>query len=276
MQARRNAYMNYRLVASDMDGTLLTHDKRISEGNLQAIRRAAEKGCIFCLCTGRTYVAVSSYVEQLGLDSPVICANGAVVAMPDGEILYEYGMSENSARILYAYAATLDLTVCVWSGNLLFANRFDKYVAHYTKVTNTTAELFEDIEPIIEKGVLKMIWYADPEKMPELHSFLGKNCPEDTGWANSTPRMIEFNDARTSKATAMAYIGEKYSIKREEMIAVGDNFNDLPMLRFAGLSVAMENAPDEIKAQCDYVTDTNDNDGVGKALEKFVLSDCED
>ncbi len=264
--------MKYRLVASDMDGTLLTTDKKISARNFEAIRRASEMGCLFCLCTGRTLVGISSYVKELGIDSPIISANGAVVAMPDGEILYEFEMSSESARTLYGYAKKLDVTVCLWSKNLLYANRIDRYVEHYEKVMGVKAELFDNIEPIVEKGVLKMIWYAEPERMPELHAFLQENCPKDNNWANSTPRMIEFNDVRTSKATAMAYIGEKYGIKQEEMIAIGDNYNDLPMLEYAGLSVAMGNAPDEIKEKSDFVTDTNDNDGVGKALERFVVS----
>lgn len=264
--------MKYRLIASDMDGTLLTTDKRISQRNAAAIRAFTDMGGIFCLCTGRTLVGVAPYVKELGLDSPIISANGAVVAMPDGEILYEFGMSDESARTLYAYARELDLTVCLWSQNLLYANRTDRYVEHYKKVMGIDASIFDDIEPIVSQGILKMIWFADPERMPELHAFLNEKCPADNNWANSTPRMIEFNDVRTSKATAMAYIGEKYGISKDEMIAMGDNFNDLPMLQYAGLSVAMGNAPDEIKEKCSYVTDTNDEDGVGKAIERFATA----
>ncbi len=264
--------MKYRLVASDMDGTLLTSDKRISEKNLEAIRRIADMGCMFCLSTGRTVIAVKAYMEQLGLGFPVIAANGAVVAMPDGEILYEIGMSDESARIIFEYAKQLDLTLCVWSKERLFINREDKYTLHYKKVTGVKSEFIEDFETLVSDGILKMIWYADPERMPELHGFLRENCPSDTGWANSTPRMIEFNDARVSKATAMEFIGKRFGIEREEMIAFGDNFNDLPMLEYAGCGVAMGNAPDEVKAKADLIADTNDNDGVAKAIERLVIS----
>ncbi len=264
--------MKYRLVASDMDGTLLTTDKKISERNYNAIRTASEMGCLFCLCSGRTPVGISSYIKELGIDSPIIAANGAVVAMPDGRILYELEMSDESARTLYRCANELDVTVCIWSKELLYANRCDAYIEHYKRVIGVDAEIFDDIEPIIARGVLKMIWFAEPERMPELHEFLNEHCPSDNGWSNSTSRMIEFNDVRVSKATAMEYLGKIYGIKREEMIAMGDNYNDLPMLRYAGLSVAMANAPDDIKAQCDFVTDTNDCDGVGKALERFVIT----
>ncbi len=262
----------YRLIASDMDGTLLTTDKIITERNLSAIKRAVEKGCMFCLSTGRTMTGIKRYLGQLELTSPVIAANGAVVAMPDGEVIYEIGMSPESARTIYKYALELDLTLCVWSKERLYINRKDKYTDHYKKVIGIEAEFIGNFEDLVSDGILKIIWYADDERMPELHSFLGENCPADTRWANSTSRMIEFNDVRVSKATAMLCLGEKFGIKKEEMIAIGDNFNDLPMLEQAGMPVAMGNAPDEVKAQAAYVTDTNDNDGVAKAIERLVLS----
>lgn len=264
--------MTYRLAASDMDGTLLTRDKRISQRNAEAVRKTAESGCLFCLCTGRTMVGVKRYIDELGLSSPVIAANGAVVALPSGKVLYEIGMSGDSARALYKSGTELELTMCAWSKEHLYINRVDKYTDHYMEVIGIEAEMIEDFEAIVANGILKIIWYAEPERMPELHGFLEKNCPADTRWANSTARMIEFNDSRVSKATAMEFIGEKYGIDRSEMLAIGDNFNDLPMLMYAGMSVAMGNAPDEVKAKADFVTDTNDNDGVAKALERFIIN----
>ena len=264
--------MTYKLAASDMDGTLLTRDKHISKRNAEAARKTAEAGCLFCLCTGRTLIGVKRYIDELGLKSPVIAANGAVVALPDGEVLYEIGMSDDSARALYKSGLELDLTMCVWSKEHLYINRVDKYTDHYKEVIGVEAEMIEDFEALVSRGVLKIIWYADPSRMPELHGFLEKNCPEDTRWANSTARMIEFNHVRVSKATAMEFIGKRYGIDKSEMLAIGDNFNDLPMLMYAGMSVAMGNAPDEVKAKAAYVTADNENDGVAKALERFIIN----
>ncbi len=264
--------MKYRLIASDMDGTLLTSDKRISAENLEAIRRYADKGGIFCLCTGRTVAGIERYAKELSLPFPIIAANGAVVALPNGEVLYEVSMSEASAMTVYGMGAEKNLSLCVWSKNRLYINRRDVYTNHYEKVIGVKAEEIANVEDIMKNGVLKVIWFSEPERMPELHGYLRECCPPDTAWANSTERMIEFNDIGVSKATAMAFVGEKYGIDRESMIAIGDNFNDLPMLAYAGLSVAMGNAPDEVKKQSGFVTDTNDNNGVARAIEKFVLN----
>lgn len=267
----RGGRMKYRLIASDMDGTLLTTDKRISKRNLEAVRRYADSGGIFCLCTGRTIAGIKRYAEELALPFPIIAANGAVVALPDGRVLYEVNMSAHSAMTVYSVGAEMDLSMCIWAKERLYISRRDVYTNHYERVIGVEAQEIENVGDVIEKGVLKVIWFAEPERMPELYERLEKCCPPDTCWANSTERMIEFNDYKVSKATAMAFIGEKYGIDRENMLAIGDNFNDLPMLNYAGMSVAMGNAPEEVKKQSRFVTETNDNDGVAGAIEKFAL-----
>lgn len=264
--------MSYKLIASDMDGTLLTSDKRITERTAEAIKKATEMCCLFCLSTGRTMVGIKRYIDELGLKSPVIAANGAVVAMPDGEVLFEVLMSDESARTLWNLGTESGLTICVWSKDKAYVNRIDKYIEHYENVLKIKSEVIDDIEPLIALGVLKIIWYDEPSRMPKIHEFLEENCPDDTRWANSTPRMIEFNHINASKATAMAFIGEKFKIEKEEMIALGDAYNDLPMLEYAGMSVAMGNAPDDIKEKCSEVTASNDDEGVAKAIEKYVIS----
>jgi hypothetical protein len=122
------------------------------------------------------------------------------------------------------------------------------------------------------KGINKLLWYDEIERInafeKEMHDLLGPSVNFHT----SQPFFLEFVDVNASKAIALEKLGAYYGIQREEMIAIGDGFNDLSMIEYAGLGVAMENAPEEIKRIADYVTLSNENDGVAYVIEQFILA----
>lgn len=264
--------MKYRLIAVDMDGTLLTDDKRITRRTEEAVRRTAAAGAYFCLCTGRPLGGVRRYLEQLELTTPTITYNGAVIIDPvSGQHIFERGLEPPAAAEIWWLGLDADTTICVWSHERLFVNRIDGRVETYKKISGAEPMIVADFDRLAGEGITKMLWYDEIERINELQERLPSLLINPVNYATSNPRFLEFFDSRVSKAAAMKFLGRYLGIDRSEMIAIGDGYNDLPMLEYAGLGVAMGNAPDDIKARCGFVADTNERDGVAQVLEKLVL-----
>ncbi|MBQ1234434.1 MAG: HAD family phosphatase [Oscillospiraceae bacterium] len=263
--------MNYRLMAVDMDGTLLNSENQITPVTEAAIKQAMEKGLKFTLCTGRPLQGVLRYVEQLQLDCPIITYNGAmIVHSGSGEVLFSQNMDSDEARRVWDIADKAGMAVFVWSAGELFARAPGEKVAFYEEITKTKAKEIVDFEELVQRGVTKLLWYDEPKSLDGWVDDLKGAGFEKTTFTKSRAYFLEFFSAYTSKAVAMEKLGEYYGIDKSEMIAVGDQTNDLPMIEYAGLGVAMGNAVDAVKAVAGYITDTNENDGVAKVIEKFI------
>ena len=263
--------MNYRLMAVDMDGTLLNAENQITPVTEAAIKKAMTGGLKFTLCTGRPLQGVLRYVKQLQLDCPIITYNGAmIVHSGSGEVLFSQNMDSDEARKVWAIADKLGAALFVWSAGELFARAPREKVAFYEEITKTTAKEIGDFEELVQRGITKLLWYDVPEVLDDLIVDLQGAGFEKTTFTKSRAYFLEFFSAFTSKAVAMEKLGEYYGIDKSEMIAVGDQTNDLPMIEYAGLGVAMGNAVDAVKAVAGYITDTNENDGVAKVIEKFI------
>jgi len=264
--------MAYRLIASDMDGTLLTSDKRITPVVEEAVRRCRTAGAVFCLASGRPLCGLKRYIDQLGLDTPVITCNGAVIMRPDGEVLYRHPMEPEAAREVIAFAKRFDVTFCVWSQERLFVNREDERTRHYkAHIPVEEMTVTNDWEPVISDGIDKILWHDEADRVLEFQRILDSEMESAVNYFTSNPRFLEFVDNRASKATALRHLAMLYSMSPGEMIAVGDGFNDLDMLSTVGMGVAMGNAPEEIKRRCGWTAPTNDEDGVAAVIERFIL-----
>ena len=264
--------MKYRLIATDMDGTLLQPDDTISTATLKAIEKAREKGVVFTLSTGRPVQGVKKYIDLLGLDCPVITYNGAVVVHSGtGDILFSQDMDKEDARLVYNLALEKGVMFILWSKNRLYASELGEKSAFYEQITSTKANLLTDFDSLLERGITKFLWYDEPEILDEYIEQLKHSHLKDTTFIKSRAYFMEFFSAQTSKAVALAKLGEYYGISQQEIIAIGDQTNDLSMIEYAGLGVAMGNGVDKVKNAADYVTASNTEDGVAKVIEKFVL-----
>ncbi len=264
--------MNYRLIATDMDGTLLTPDGRITDRTAACIKQAVEKGVVFTLSTGRPLQGVKKYIDQLELDCPVITYNGAVIAhSKTGDILFSQNMDTEEVRRVHNRAKSRGTMFILWSQNKLYASEISEKTAFYEGITATEATLLTDFDAVAAQGITKFLWYDKPEFLDRWIEELKADGYEKTTFTKSRAYFLEFFSNRVSKAVAMAKLGEYYGISRDEMIAIGDQTNDLPMIEYAGLGVAMGNAVDSVKAAADYITGSNIQDGVAQVIEEFIL-----
>lgn len=264
--------MTYKLMAVDIDGTLLDSNGKLTDETRRAVRMGVGKGLIFVISSGRPVQGVKPLVEELDLDLPIITYNGAMVIKGKSmEILYEQRMSPQDARDIIEIGEKYGTAIMVWKENKLYVNKMSDKAVKYGGLSKTVPILAEDMEAIISGGVSKILWYDNIDLIERYEKEVGSYLHGNVNYHTSQPFFLEFVDKKASKAIAMEKLGENYGIKQSEMIAIGDGFNDLSMIEYAGLGIAMGNAKDAIKDKADFVTLSNDEDGVAHAIYRFVL-----
>lgn len=266
--------MIYKFAAADMDGTLLNDKNEITPYTIEIIRQAAAQGLIFSICTGRPIQGVERYQKQLGIQGPVITYNGAMILdSADGRVLYRQELKADDARLILEAGLNYDTTMCIWSDNKLYGNKLNDRIQEYSQATKVTPLLMPSIDELLAQGITKILWYDDVSQIQQIEKELRKTAHfHNVTFCTSKPFYLEFFNSKVSKAAAIDCIGKLFDFTPAETIAIGDGFNDLSMIRYAALGVAMANAPDGVKESADYITArTNNEDGVAEVLEKFVL-----
>ncbi|TDF98882.1 Cof-type HAD-IIB family hydrolase [Paenibacillus piri] len=243
---------NYKLIALDMDGTLLTEDKLISADNKAAIKAAHAAGVTVMFATGRGIQNVAAYVEELQLSAPIVTVNGSEVWAAPGILHSRTLMDTALIREMHAIALEYDTWYWAYAVQEIF-NR-DKWT-----------------DEVDSKQWLKFgYYYEDADKLEAIRSRLASwDALELT---NSHPFNIEINPKGINKASGIRQVCGLLGIDMSQVIAMGDSLNDESMIRAAGLGVAMGNAQDEVKRLADVVTETNEEHGVARIIERYVLS----
>lgn len=264
--------MDYNLVATGLDGTLLDSSKKISEDTVKAVKNLTDTGVTFVIATGRPYICAEKYISQLGLQGPMITYDGArIVEAPTGRVLYECDMTRSDALKIWDMGQTNNVTICVWSDDKLYGNRLDERMQDYTKDYDFGAVKIDHVSEVFSQKVLKMLWLDEPDKIQDMLSRLNDKMFLDARYCTSEPTVLEFFRKEVSKANALWQIATKRKScdGLYKTIAIGDGNNDIEMIRQAGMGVAMENASVIVKAVAKHITTSNDEEGVLKALRKF-------
>lgn len=275
--------MGYKMVCIDMDGTLLSSRKKISDENKNAIKKVYDKGVEVVVTTGRIYNNAEYYSNLLGVKSPVIAANGAIVkSKVDSRILYENPIKIEECIKLIDLLYEMKLLFHFYTTDGIFCNNVLTKIAtkaymtkqvgheslkinyHVIKSKEKWKEFFKENNNKITKCI---IFSISPEQIVKCKEKL--KALEGIVYFGAGKRSIEVNHRGVSKGNAVRALAQKYGIKREEIICIGDNENDLSMIEYAGVGIAMGNAIDSVKEIADYITSSNDDNGVAKALGKF-------
>lgn len=242
---------NIKLIALDIDGTLITSDHTISTRTEEAIKSAINKGVNVMLSTGRSSDMCHQYIEQLALDTYLITASGAEIWSPTKEIMNRCHHEATLIQSLFEKGEDIGLNMWLISADQVFEN------GHFP--TDFHKHIW-----------LKIGFYSDDEqKLRQMKTYLSDYANIEI--TNSHPMNIEVNPKNVSKAHALMTVCEELGMTMDQVMAVGDSLNDYTMIKQAGIGVAMGNAQSEIKEIADYVTKSNDEDGVALAIEKFIL-----
>ena len=267
--------MNYKLLAADMDGTLLNDKSIITKRTITAIKSAVDAGVVFVVSTGRPMCGVSDINALFTEDMPVIVFNGAMaVTGKSGKILFSRPLDFQLAGEIYNVGMSRNVPVAMWCYNKserLYVSSDCDAVRDYQTITGAKLHLIDDFNMFKDKHICKMLWIDTPENAALWQVEMNMHFGGKVNCHTTRPYLLEFVDAGASKALAMEAIGNVYNIDKSEMIAVGDGYNDLSMLKYAGLGVAMGNAPEEIKKVCKYVTLSNNEDGVAELIDMKIV-----
>ena len=282
-----------KLIASDMDGTLLNDDHMISDENLKAIRKAQEMGRHFTIVTGRDYGAVKSYLEECNLKCECILSNGAEYRDVNGNVIESVYMNKNSVKIVFDILNEAGLCIQLMTNNGSYITNkesdkqaiIDRFKLFNPKMTEEEVIEFvknfhkqrgmkniDDVYEILESDVeiLKIVTFDNDEKLiASLKEKLKENT-SDLAVASTFSNDIDISDIEAQKGLILAKTIKKMGIDKSEVIVLGDSFNDYSMFTEFENSYAMENAIPEIKEIAKYVTDSNNNDGVAKAIYKAL------
>ena len=275
------------MLVMDMDYTLLNKEKKISEKNREAVRKAIEKGVRIVVATGRIYTSARVYARLLGASTPIIASNGAIVreavfGNPEDtertifrDILKEEAVGEmirlTRKHGLFCHFFTEDT---IYSEKLVNVSlRYTEWNKYLGEEDQVRVKVVDDIEEALLGGKVEILKAVvvddDDEKIQIVRSGI-----ERTGIVSASQSLkgnLEVMNKGVTKGNAVRILSEIFSIPREEIIAIGDNENDLSMIEYAGLGIAMGNAEEMLKKAADYITTDYMEDGVAAAIEKFIL-----
>jgi Cof subfamily protein (haloacid dehalogenase superfamily) len=264
--------MMIRLIALDLDDTLLHTDLSISEGNRNAIQAAIEAGVTVLLATGRMHSSALRYANELRLDVPLITYQGALVKTSlSEEVWYERNLSPDQAARIVEFGRAEGFHTQLYQNDLLFVEQENEHVIAYEKLGGIQYKV-ANLSEVAKQGTIKGLFSGTPSELDRITPKLKELLGDGVQIFKSKPYYLEITNREATKGQALAHTAKQLQISRDEIMACGDSWNDIDMIQYAGLGVVMENAPDEIKEIADVLTASHIEDGVAQAITKYVLN----
>ena len=271
--------MSYKLIALDIDGTLINSSHQLTDGVKRAIKKAKEKGVKVVLCTGRPLNGVEKFLDELNLKE-----EGDYAATFNGALVQDTFTENPISHLTLKYEDLVDLynlSLKVGCRSHFYDTKtlytFNKDISDYTVLESqlTGAHLnFATLDEIPKDiSMSKFMMIDHPEILDECIKKIPKKYYEKYTIVRSTPSFLEFLNPQANKGSGISLLANELGITKDEIICVGDAGNDKHMIEYAGLGVAMGNATEEIKELADYITLSNNEDGVAHVINKFILEE---
>lgn len=263
----------YKLVAIDLDDTLLNDELNITDGTRASLNAAIDQGVVITIATGRMYASAKKIADKLGLEVPLITYQGALVKhAKDGTVLYERNVPPEVVRYVFEYAAKNGLHLQAYHNDTLVAKEDNEKLQGYSRLNNISYEIEQDFDRLAEKTAPKLLMIDEPERLDQVLIELKAALGDKAHITKSKPHFLEIMHPEGTKGHALSQLAAHYGIKQEETIGIGDSWNDRELIQQAGLGVAMGNAVPSLKEVADYVTADNNEEGVRHVIDKFVLA----
>jgi hypothetical protein len=264
------------LVALDLDGTLIGDQMVIRDPVRRAIRRAQEQDVTVTLATGRMFDAALEFARDLAIDAPLICYQGGLIQAPNDQTpLFRATMDPAVVREALhwrTHEVDSDWHVVLYADNALFVAERRYPESFYRDLLGTNLRWVDDLGPVLEEhSPEKFLFIADPAEADRIETAMRKRFGEQFEVVRSHARLVEGNPQGVSKGDGLRRLAEHLGVDRERVMAVGDQGNDVPMIRWAGVGVAMGNGSPAAKAVADWIAPPFSEDGAAAAIERFVL-----
>ena len=258
-----------KLVATDIDGTIVKWDTSVSENVKNCIKNLQNNGIKVVLVTGRMHCATEHLRNELGLNSPVVSYQGGLIKDNSGKTLYQENLDSKCAKEIIEWAHADNIHLNLYIDDKLYVEKDDDCVKKYTdgKFVSYTICPFDSLK-IENVNKILAIYYGNAERVTGWVKELQAKYP-NLYIVKSTPFFCEIGSSMAKKSLGVEFLAKYWGLSKDEILTIGDQNNDIELLKAGGVKVAMGNATQELKECATYITDTVENDGFVKAIEKF-------
>ncbi len=268
--------MKYKMIVLDLDGTLTNDKKEITPKTREALMAAQDRGVRVVLASGRPTYGITALAEELNLAAYggyILAFNGGrIMDCRDGHVVFEQTLAPEYVPVLYRAARDAGMEILTYQREGIAATKKNnKYVLHEAFINKMSVVEYDHFTEQVQHPINKCLIVGDPAPLHELEVSLGKKLAGQLSLYRSAGFFLECVPQGIDKALSLDRLLGLLGIDRKEIIACGDGYNDQSMIEYAGLGVAMANAPREIQDKADYITYSNEEDGVAHVVEKFIL-----
>lgn len=267
----------YKMICLDIDGTLLNSEHKISAKTKEVIQIVSNEMKIpVILVSARMSKGILFLLEELNISNPIICYSGALIMDGKTNILSNVTIPISEVKQVLKSARDMGIHVSLYKDDEWYVEKIDEWAKQEGIITNMSPNImnFIDLLDLWEKensGPNKILCMAQPNEIEVLNENAKAYSSNNLNIYLSKPTYLEIMPSNASKTSAIEVLCKRFDIQRSEVIAIGDNYNDINMIEFAGLGIAMNNAPDAVKQYADDITLSNDEDGVAEAIKKYIL-----
>lgn len=266
--------MPYKMIVLDIDDTLLNDNYEITKKTKDALLQAQKNGITVVLCSGRPTSGMYKIADTLELkenDGYIISYNGAnILDYKNDKMLYEKNLTVSEIHRLYDLSLRHNVGIHTYFEDEIIATEKYKYTMFESELTGIKVHVIDDFKKYVDRPVVKAIMVDEPEILKGIEKPIREELKDEMHITFSKPFFLEFMKKGINKGSALTFLMEQLNISKEEVIAFGDSFNDIQMLEVAGTAVCMENGHKEVKDIADFITLSNNEDGIWYALEKFL------
>lgn len=264
--------MTIRLVAVDMDDTLLDKTLQVSPRTCEAITKAQEQGVLVTIATGRMFSSAVPFAKKLNIKTPIITYNGGMVRSAfTKEMVFHKTIASSVANKVVALFRERGWYLQSYMNDELFVVERCEKAKSYERLSGIQAIPLGEEFYTMQHEPTKMLAMAEPHEIQEIQKVINREFAGEVFTATSKSNYLELTHPSVNKGHALELLAKTLGIKQEEVMAIGDSNNDYPMIEYAGFGVAMGNASDRVKAIAQAVTTHNNEHGVAEAIEKYVL-----
>lgn len=264
--------MAVRAISFDLDDTLLRSDGTVSDYTVDVLARAARQGIHIIPASGRTSVSMWRAVPRLPFASCYVSCNGAEVWSPEKTLMMQELLPVDLAHAVARFAADRGVYCQTYSPDRFFYTVENEWAASYAKLSSLSGEFVGDLTLFIQKPVTKLLMMDDPARVAELLTEARALFGSRASLTCSKPYFLECNPLKATKGNALSWCAEHFGFGMDELVCFGDSLNDVSMLQAAGTGVVVANARDDVKALGFVQCRANDEDGVARYIEEFILN----
>lgn len=266
--------MSYKLIALDLDDTLLNEEFTMSQKNRDAIHKAIQKGVTVTLATGRMFRSTLPYAQLLGLDVPLITYHGALVKTARSqEEIFHCPVPLDIALEIIDYTEERGNHLNIYVNDHLFVREENEMIRLYVSIADVDFKAVGSLKDFLKDGPTKITMITTEEDtLRGYWDLFSKKYQTTLHVVPSKPYFLEITNVRATKGQALKALASTLGVEREEIIAIGDSYNDIDMIEYAGIGAAVENAREDVKKVADYITSSNVADGVAQVINKFILT----